>query len=178
MLCGAPPFAHIESPFDLMTAIMTEDAPHLQERAPWIEGELALVVHKSLRRDPKQRWRTIRTFADALRPFAGGDERLDASRIRKASSKTRSKVARRVDLKQPLKQPSLSVKLIAATKSQARRVQRGGLRSVLVAGLLAAALAAGAVVLAGGHDLESAKRVALDAYEWASTALANALGRP
>ncbi len=175
MLCGAPPFAHIESPYDLMTAIMSEDAPHLQSRAPWIAGELALVVHKSLRRDPKQRWKTIRHFAHALRPFAGGDERLDASRIRAVSSKTRSKVAPRVELRDPLKQPSLSARLLAVTKSQVSRAQRGGPRSALksgiVAGLVSAAIAGGVVLYASGHDLQSA---AVGAYEWAIASVAKA----
>jgi tRNA A-37 threonylcarbamoyl transferase component Bud32 len=172
MLCGEPPFAHVESVFDLMTAIMTEDPYHLQDRAPWIDGSLALVVHKSLRRDPKQRWKTLRHFADALRPFAGGDERLDASRIQAASKRTRSKLAPRVDLKDPLKQPSLSAKLIAVTKSQALRVQRGGLggalKGALIAGLASAAIAGGVVLYATGHDLESARVAAVEAWEWAS----------
>ena len=29
MLCGAPPYAHIDSVFDLITAIVVEDVPHL-----------------------------------------------------------------------------------------------------------------------------------------------------
>jgi hypothetical protein len=179
MLCGAPPFAHVESVYDVMTAIMTEDPHHLQDRAPWIEGSLALVVHKSLRRDPKRRWKTIRAFADALRPFAGGDERLDASRIQAVSSKTRSQVARRVELMDPLKQPSLSSKLIAATKTQARRVQRGGkrgaLKSMLIAGLVSAAIAAGVVLYVADHDLDSARHAAVEGYERASASLAKAL---
>lgn len=175
MLSGAPPYAHVESVFDLMTAIMTEDAYHLQERAPWIEGSLALVVHKSLRRDPKKRWRTIRDFADALRPFAGGDERIDASHLRPASSKTRSKLARRVDLKEPLKEPSLPAKLISVTKMKARKVQRGGLRgalkSLLIAGLVGAAIAGG-VLLYVSHDFEAARLQVLKAWAWLSGWLA------
>jgi serine/threonine-protein kinase len=161
MLCGAPPFAHIESPYDLMTAIMSEDVPHLQDRAPWIEGRLALVVHKSLRRDPQERWKTIRHFADALRPFAGGDERLDASRIRKASGKTRSKRAARVDLKEPLKEPSLSVRLMSATTSQAS----GALKTLLMAGLVVAALG-GIALYVTGHDLESVRLLAVEGWAW------------
>jgi serine/threonine-protein kinase len=165
MLCAAPPYAHVESVYDLMAAIMTEDPYPLQDRAPWIDGALALVVHKSLRRDPKKRWRTIRDFADALRPFAGGDERLDASHLRSASSKTRSKVARRVDLKAPLKEPSLPAKLVAATKTRARNVQRGGLKGALIVGLIGAGIAGG-VVLATSHDFDSLRLLALKA--WAS----------
>jgi serine/threonine protein kinase len=106
MLCGAAPFAHIESVFDVITAIMTEDVPHLQDRAPWVEGALALVVHRALRRDPKERWATVQDFADALRPFAGGDERLDASRIQPVSSQTRRELGRRAELKAPSRQTS------------------------------------------------------------------------
>lgn len=181
MLCGAAPFAHVESVYDVMTAIMSEDPLHLQDRAPWIEGSLALVVHKSLRRDPKHRWKTIRHFAAALRPFAGGDERLDATRIQSASNTTRRKAARRVELKDPLKQPSLQEKLVAATETRARRVRRSrlgsGLKIVIVLGLLAAAIAAGAALYAGGGDPERAREAAIEFCDRASAIVANALRR-
>jgi hypothetical protein len=150
---------------------MTDDAFPIQERAPWIDGALALVVHKSLRREPKRRWRNIRELANALRPFAGGDERLEASQLRPASSKTRSKVARRVDLKAPFKEPSLSAKLVAATKARERSVHGGGVvaafKTVLIAGFVVAGIL-GVVVLSTGKDFESAKLAALKAWEWLS----------
>jgi serine/threonine protein kinase len=108
MLCGAPPFAHIESVFDLLTAIVSEDAPHLQDRAPWLDSSLALVVHKALQRDPNQRWATLEDMADALRPFSGGDELLDPSRIEAVSVERRSSVAARADLRDAPKQTSLA----------------------------------------------------------------------
>ncbi len=107
MLCGAPPFAHIESVFDLLAAIVGEDAPHLQDRAPWIDSSLALVVHKALQRDPNQRWATLEDMADALRPFSGGDELLDPSRIVAVSVERRSSVAPRADLREAPQQTSL-----------------------------------------------------------------------
>jgi serine/threonine protein kinase len=107
MLCGAPPFAHIESVFDLLAAIVAEDAPHLQDRAPWIDSSLALVVHKALQRDPNQRWATLEEMADALRPFSGGDELLDPARIVAVSVERRSTLAPRADLKDAPKQTSL-----------------------------------------------------------------------
>ncbi len=106
MLCGAAPFAHIESVFDLISAILTEDVPHLQDRAPWLDGSLSLVVHKALMRDPNQRWATVEDFADALRPFAGGDELLDLSRIQAVSAETRNTLAPRADLKDAATQTS------------------------------------------------------------------------
>ncbi|HYP88036.1 MAG TPA: serine/threonine-protein kinase, partial [Polyangiaceae bacterium] len=107
MLCGAAPFAHVESVFDLITAIVTEDVPHLQDRAPWIDTSLALVVHKALQRDPNERWATLEDMADALRPFSGGDELLDPARIVSVSPVRRKSVANRADLREAPKQTSL-----------------------------------------------------------------------
>jgi serine/threonine protein kinase len=108
MLCGAAPYAHIESVFDLITAIVTEDVPHLQDRAPWLDAALCLIVHKSLQRDPNQRWATMEEMADALRLFSGGDELLDPSRIRAVSAERRSVVSARADLRDAPKQTSLA----------------------------------------------------------------------
>jgi serine/threonine protein kinase len=107
MLCGAAPFAHIESVFDLITAIITEEVPHLQDRAPWLDTSLCLIAHKALQRDPDQRWATMEDLADALRPFSGGDELLNPSRIVAVSSERRSVVAPRADLRDAPKQTSL-----------------------------------------------------------------------
>jgi serine/threonine protein kinase len=107
MLCGAAPFAHIESVFDLIAAIVGEDVPHLQDRAPWIDTSLALVVHKALQRDPNQRWATLEDMADALRPFSGGDELLDPSRIVSVSLTRRGTVADRANLSDAPHQTSL-----------------------------------------------------------------------
>jgi serine/threonine protein kinase len=106
MLCGGAPYAHIDSVFDVITAIMTEDVPHLQNRAPWIDPKLSLIVHKALQRDPDQRWATLEDMADALRPFSGGDELLDPSRIRAVSAERRAAVAARADLREAPRQSS------------------------------------------------------------------------
>ncbi|HEY6080314.1 MAG TPA: serine/threonine-protein kinase, partial [Polyangiaceae bacterium] len=107
MLCGAAPYAHIDSVFDLIAAIVIEDVPPLQDRAPWVDPSLALIVHKALQRDPNQRWATLEDMADALRPFSGGDELLDQARIRSIAIERRGTVAARADLKQAPHQTSL-----------------------------------------------------------------------
>ncbi|HEY6079844.1 MAG TPA: serine/threonine-protein kinase, partial [Polyangiaceae bacterium] len=107
MLCGAAPFAHIESVFDLITAIVTEDVPHLQDRAPWLEPGLCLVVHKALLRDPNLRWATMEELADALRPYSGGDELLDPSRIVAIDPAARILIAERANLSETATQTSL-----------------------------------------------------------------------
>jgi serine/threonine protein kinase len=107
MLCGAAPYSHIDAVFDVITAIMSEDPPSLQDRAPWIEASLALVVHKALQRDPNQRWATLEDMADALRPFSGGDELLNAGRIVPASNERKRRTAARADLRLAPAQTSL-----------------------------------------------------------------------
>jgi serine/threonine protein kinase len=115
MLCGAAPFAHIDSVYDLITAILTEDVPHLQDRAPWLDASLSLIVHKALQREPDRRWATLEDMADALRPFAGGDELLDPTRIRPVATERRRAVAARADLKDAPTQTSLPPAPLAPT---------------------------------------------------------------
>jgi serine/threonine protein kinase len=98
MLCGSPPFGHLEEDADIVFAIVNEDAPHLQDRAPWVSAALALAVHRALARDPARRFATIDDFAEALRPHADGDELLTAERIATVSPTLRSEVAARADL--------------------------------------------------------------------------------
>src|SRR5262249_19870202 len=43
MLCGSPPFGHLEEDGDIVLAIVNDDAPHIQDLAPWISADLALV---------------------------------------------------------------------------------------------------------------------------------------
>jgi len=176
MLCGAAPFAHIESVFDLITAIMTEDVPHLQDRAPWIDARLSLIVHKALMRDSKQRWATLADFSDALRPFAGGDELLDRSRIQAVSADTRRQVASRADLRdapqqgsppappaiQPGEGRAVNVGLVSnpgrRTGDRAReRGDAGASRgAMLLVALLSASVAGGlAYFFARGHSVDS-----------------------
>ena len=98
MLCGVAPFSHIESVADLIVAICTDDVPHIQDRAPWVEAGLARAVHRALIRDPNLRPATIEDFADRLRRFSGGDELLDDARITRVSSEMRQRVEGRADL--------------------------------------------------------------------------------
>jgi serine/threonine protein kinase len=106
MLCGVAPFSHIESVADLIVAICTDDVPHIQDRAPWVEAGLARAVHRALNRDPNLRPATIEDFADRLRRFSGGDELLDEARITRVSSEVRQRVEGRADLALSVVTPS------------------------------------------------------------------------
>jgi serine/threonine protein kinase len=98
MLCGSPPFGHFEEVADVVTAILTDDVPHLQDRAPWVSAELTRVVHRALAHAPDKRFATCEEFANALRAFSNGDELLLESAVTTVSSATRSQLAARADL--------------------------------------------------------------------------------
>ncbi len=107
MLCGSPPFGHFEEVADVVTAVLTDDVPHLQDRAPWVSAELTRVIHRALAHAPDARFATCEEFAEALRPFSEGDELLLESAIRTVSSDTRSRLAERADLSVDHKAPAL-----------------------------------------------------------------------
>jgi serine/threonine protein kinase len=142
MLCGAAPFSHIESVFDLVAAILNDEAPHIQDRAPWIEAGLARVVHRALERDPDRRFASMEDFARALRPFSGGDELLHDSHLTRTPAELRSHIAERADLDESvaseplpiLSDPEDKLALIGEMLQDRYRVQRligrGGMGSV------------------------------------------------
>jgi serine/threonine protein kinase len=98
MLTGSPPFGHLETAADVTLAITADGVPHLQDRAPWVSPELALVVHRALSRDPARRFQTLEELAEALRPLAAGDEQLAYEGVTTVSESVRSHVALRADL--------------------------------------------------------------------------------
>ena len=97
MLCGVAPFSHVESVADLRVAIVSEQVPQLQDRAPWVEAGLARAVHRALDRDPHLRPATMAEFADLLRDFAGGSELLDEIGITRVSTEMRQRVESRAE---------------------------------------------------------------------------------
>jgi len=98
MLSGNPPFGHLEEDTDLVLAIVNDEVPHLQDRAPWVSAKLALVVHRALARDPAHRFATLEDFADALRRLNDGDELLDAEALVTVPATLRAQVAERAEL--------------------------------------------------------------------------------
>lgn len=85
MLSGRPPFAHHERVFDVIAAILTEEIAWLQDRAPWIDADLARVVHSMLRRSPGERIPTMDRLIDELLPFSGGDGALTSTHLVRVS---------------------------------------------------------------------------------------------
>jgi serine/threonine protein kinase len=98
MLTGSPPFGHLEEAADVTAAVTSDPVPHVQDRAPWVDPELALVVHRALSLDMARRFATMEDLADALRPLAGGDEQLAFDGVATVSETVRDHVAVRADL--------------------------------------------------------------------------------
>ncbi len=72
LLTGAPPFADVE-PAALRDRVTREEAPDVRDRAPGVDGALAEVVARCLRRDREARFASGDELREAL-------ERLHASR--------------------------------------------------------------------------------------------------
>ena len=77
-LCGRVPFADVDTLGNLFVAIISRDAPPLQDRAPWIIPDLAAVVHGALIRDQQERCPGVEALAQALLPYAYGSDELRA----------------------------------------------------------------------------------------------------
>jgi serine/threonine protein kinase len=69
-LCGKPPYGGAASITEVLIKVTTEEIPPIQELAPWLAPELALVVHAALLRPLEARCPSVRDFAAALLPFA------------------------------------------------------------------------------------------------------------
>jgi serine/threonine-protein kinase len=96
-LTGRLPWSESTTIGELMLCLYTKEVPLIQDFAPWVDPELAAVVHTGLLRDPRFRYATAAEMAEALEPFARlvGDPTPDA--VRPVSEAMRSVVPSRLD---------------------------------------------------------------------------------
>ncbi len=73
MLCGRTPHDRVDVFARLLVAIANKNPERLERRAPWVDPELANVVHKALALDRAQRFQSAKEMLDALSPFAGSE---------------------------------------------------------------------------------------------------------
>ena len=80
VLTGKLPF-DAKTPMEYIQKHVTEAIIPLSQRRPELKLPLELdaVLEKSLAKNPQHRYQSASEFADALRPFAGGDERMPIS---------------------------------------------------------------------------------------------------
>ncbi|MBX3217549.1 MAG: protein kinase [Labilithrix sp.] len=106
-LAGTTPNGHCETLGDLILGICAEDARPITDKAPWVPGDVAAVVHKALSRDADERFSSAEEMHAALvalapegtaideRMLVGIPEDLRASRSSSpAASRSGSEAAR------------------------------------------------------------------------------------
>jgi eukaryotic-like serine/threonine-protein kinase len=105
-LCGVAPWAHAGSLGELILAICGQQAPHIQDRAPWISAELTEVVHTAVQVDPARRFQHMSEMFAALQRLSPDGWAIRADMVRGMSPQERGVVARRFERTQQEPPPS------------------------------------------------------------------------
>lgn len=97
-LTGQLPWGECDGIGELVTAILTQRVPHVQDLAPWVRPDLAEVVQRALSRDPSQRLRSATGLRDAMQRLLGADSRLYAHELTVPDEHERRSCAPRLSL--------------------------------------------------------------------------------
>ena len=97
-LSGRTPHGHIDTIGGLIVAICSQPAPHLQAAAPWVDAQVAAVVHKALALDPAARWQTASELLAAIRELLPNGMALDESMLVGVTDTARLRVQPQLDL--------------------------------------------------------------------------------
>lgn len=97
-LTGQLPWGDCDGIGELVTAILTQRVPHVQDLAPWVRPDLAEILQRALSRDPGQRLRSAAELRDAMQRLIGSDTRLYAHEIAVPNEDERSSRAPRASL--------------------------------------------------------------------------------
>ncbi|KYF71953.1 hypothetical protein BE15_27180 [Sorangium cellulosum] len=99
-LAGKLPHEHISAFGDLIMAICSQAPAPIQALAPWVEPEVAAVVHGALRLDTRERFPTAAAMLDAIRPLLPDGFALRDDLLVPVSEATRARVAAKLPLAQ------------------------------------------------------------------------------
>jgi serine/threonine protein kinase len=89
-LSGTKVWAGRSSLGQIIVAICTQQVPPLRRVAPWVNKELAEVVHRGLRSEIGQRWPTIDELIAALEPYASGTDVVREADLKSISNELRA----------------------------------------------------------------------------------------
>lgn len=98
LLSGQIPWSNASSLGTLMAAIIHENLPLLQDRAPWVPPELAEVCHRAISRDTKHRYKNAGELRDALAQLVTDGPRITADLLEPLPQEYRGYVAPRLAL--------------------------------------------------------------------------------
>jgi serine/threonine-protein kinase len=93
MLTGQTPHAHLQTLGQVILAICSTPARPVQELAPWVPPEVAMIVHKALQPDPALRWQSAYEMYRAMEPYVTAMPRVRRLDIVPLSSTQRARVA-------------------------------------------------------------------------------------
>jgi serine/threonine-protein kinase len=98
LLSGQLPWTNKASLGTLMAAIIHEDLPLLQDRAPWVPPELAEITHRAISRDTSKRFKDAGELRDALAHIVPDGSRLTPDLLEPVPPEHRGFVAPRLTL--------------------------------------------------------------------------------
>jgi serine/threonine-protein kinase len=81
-LCARRIWPRVDTVPQLYLWICTQDVRPLLQVAPWIDAELAEIIHRGLQREPDQRWADVKQLEVALLEWLGTDATIGAGEVR------------------------------------------------------------------------------------------------
>ncbi len=93
MLCGQTPHAHLQTLGQVILAICSQPSRPIQELAPWVPPEVAMIVHRALQPDPGQRFQSAYEMHAALQTVLQGVAAFRRVDIQPLSSTQRMRIA-------------------------------------------------------------------------------------
>jgi serine/threonine-protein kinase len=93
MLTGQTPHAHLTTLGQVILAICSSPPRPVQELAPWVPPDVAMIVHRALQADPSQRWQTAYEMYQALAPYGIARPMVRRSELTPLSDTQRAHIA-------------------------------------------------------------------------------------
>jgi serine/threonine protein kinase len=92
-LCGQTPHAHLQTLGQVILAICSQPSRPIQEVAPWVPPEVAMIVHRALQPDPGRRFQSAYDMYTALQAVVAGMPTFRRGDILPLSSTQRMRIA-------------------------------------------------------------------------------------
>jgi serine/threonine-protein kinase len=96
-LAGRTPHQDTDLLGELLILICTEAPQPLQEIAPWVPPDIASLVHRALRFNPRERFQSAGEMLAAVAPLLGQGNRISEDMLRPLGPHERGAVAARLD---------------------------------------------------------------------------------
>ena len=142
MLTGHTPYAHVQTLGQVILAICSQPVRPVQELAPWVPPELAMVVQRALQQDPRNRFQSVYEMYSALQPLTGGTLGFRRAFVGQLTPEQRARVAQPLA---PLVEPSTHSSLTGGALVHTQGAPRRGRGGVVIAIATGAAVALAAV---------------------------------